>query len=65
MKSLVSVLKPLYDVTMDHYGEKQATVSKVAPLTKILKAFYSRNDQSDKTALELKKRLLTKQHGPI
>ena len=59
MKGLVAVLKPPYDVTTELCGEKHTTVSKVIPLTEILKAFYGSKDQSSEKATDLQKRLLT------
>ena len=38
---------------------KVHTVSKIIPLTKILRAIYSRREQKDKTTMDLEKRLLS------
>ena len=59
MKGLVTLLKPLYDVTTELCAEKHTTVSKIIPLTKILRAIYSRREQKDKTTMDLEKRLLS------
>jgi hypothetical protein len=40
ISALVHILKPLYDVTTELCAEKHTSVSKVIPLTKILKSFY-------------------------
>ena len=63
IKAIVHILRPLFDVTTELCSEKHTSISKVIPLTKILKSFYTaecEKDQDDIVAQELSSKLLSK-----
>ena len=51
IEEIITVLKPLYDVTNEMSTEKRTSVSKIVPLSKLLTSFYTTASQKETGSL--------------